>query len=646
MSAQRRKPPKTRKRYVVKNFSWRVVRFGFMSIAWLATLLGLLVLWFSQDLPDVTQLAGTERRPSITIQTEDGDIIGTYGDLYNEVIRVEDLPSYVPQALMAVEDRRFFYHFGVDFIGLVRAAWANYKAHRVVQGGSTLTQQLAKNLLFSKGHFDVHDRSLKRKIQEVILAIWLECKFTKNQILTLYLNRVYLGSGTYGIDAAAHRYFHKSAKQLTVFESAVIAGLLKAPSKYSPASNPQKAIERARTVLQLMQEAGFIPSVDTYWSEGSQELAILHEDPKNNPRFFTDWIYEQLPALVGALHTDIIVTTTLQLPTQRQTDEACRTQWNEMGAELKVSELGMLAMSPDGAIRAMVGGLNYGTTQWNHVTQAVRQPGSSFKMFIYLAAMENGYTPETMMDDSPVTVGNWSPSNFKWRSRGSVNLRTAFAHSVNSVSVRLMQALGVAAVKQTAKKLGITGKINDDISLSLGTCETTLLEMTTAFATFANQGQAVWPYGILRITTKSGEVIYEHKPAASQQIISSTGLFYMRDLLHEVIESGTGRAAAMEHCVYGKSGSNQDRDAWFFGFREHPELPNLTVGVWVGNDNNKPMAKRSTGGRLPARIAGAFFKSGKSGAIIDLKNKKHEILQKNKSQSKGQVELNEMLRGF
>lgn len=638
-----RKAPKAKTNF--KRFSWRLIRFGLMALIWSTTLVGLLILWFSQDLPDVTQLAGTERRPSITIQTEDGDIIGTYGDLYNDVVKVEDLPSYVSQALMAVEDRRFFYHFGIDFVGLIRAAWTNYRAHRVVQGGSTLTQQLAKNLLFSKGHFDVHDRSIKRKIQEVILALWLERKFTKNQILTLYINRVYLGSGTYGIDAAAHRYFHKSAKQLTVFEAAVIAGLLKAPSKYSPASNPQKAIERAKTVLQLMQEAGFITSVESYWKQGSEELNILHDDPQSQPRYFTDWIYEQLPALVGALHTDIIVTTTLQMPTQKHAEQACQSQWDEMGKELKVSEFGLLAMSPDGAVRAMVGGRNYAQSQFNRTTQALRQPGSSFKMFIFLTAMENGYTPDTMIDDSPITVGNWSPSNFKWRTRGSITLRTAFAHSVNSVPIRLALDVGIKPIQQAAKRLGITGKINDDISLALGTCESTLLEMTTAFATFANQGFAVWPYGIARITTKSGEVIYEHQPSEPQQIVNETALAYMRDMMHETILSGTGRASNVNNAVYGKTGSNQDRDAWFFGFREGLDLPSLAVGVWVGNDDNKPMAKRSTGGRLPARIAGAFFKNN-SQKGLGSKAQKSALVEKNKSQSSDQVQLNEMLKGF
>lgn len=626
----------------IKQFSWRLIRFGIIGVIWLATLVAMLLLWFSQDLPDVAQLTGTERKPSVTIQTENGDIIGTYGDLYNDVVKIEDLPSYVPQALMAVEDRRFYYHFGIDIMGLIRAAWANYRAKRVVQGGSTITQQLAKNLLFSKGHFDIHDRSIKRKIQEVILSMWLEWKFTKNQILTLYLNRVYLGSGTYGIDAASHRYFHKSARQLTVFESAVIAGLLKAPSKYSPARHPQKATNRARVVLQMMQEAGFITAAEPYCQQGLEELKILHEDSKNYPQHFADWVYEQLPSIIGALHTDIVVTTTLQTSNQRMAEEACQSQWEEMGKEMKVSEVAMLAMSNDGAIRAMVGGLNYANSQFNRVTQAIRQPGSAFKHIVYLAAMENGYTPDSMIEDAPIIVGKWKPGNYKWRTRGEITLRTAFSYSVNSPVIRLTQAVGTPTVHQVARRLGITGDLNSDLSLALGTCETTLLEMTTSYATFANNGYAVWPYGIVRITTKQGDILYEHKPSEPQRIIAERPLSYMRDLLRSVVAAGSGRASDVDHSVSGKTGSNQDRDAWFFGYREHPNMQPLTIGVWVGNDRNKPMAKRSTGGRMPARVAGAFFRAKPKNQA----GKKQAILDRNKSQSPGQVQLNEMLKGF
>ena len=570
---------------------------------------GLVVLWFSHDLPDLKNLQASSRRPSVTIQTEDGIILATYGDLYEDVVKVQDLPPYVPQALMAVEDRRFYHHFGVDFIGLARAAYKNYRAHRVVQGGSTLTQQLAKNILFTQGSFSVNDRSYKRKIQEVLLAVWLEWKFTKEQILTMYLNRVYFGSGTYGIDAAARRYFNKSAQNLSVFEAAVIAGLLKAPSKYSPAQHPKRAQARAKLVLDLMVEAGFLKDSTSYLAQGEKELTANSQKQSQGARYFADWIYENIPSIIGPINDDLIVVTTLDIDAQLRAERISLEHLETMGKDLKTSEVAFVGMSSGGAIRVMVGGKDYGSSQFNRVTH-VRQPGSAFKVFIYLAALEAGMTPDTMIDDSPFSIGKWRPSNYKWKSQGMLSIREAFARSVNSVSIRLAQQVGPAKIAEVAKRLGVTSDLNNDLSISLGTCETTLLEIATAYATFANKGRAVWPYGIVEIRDKSGTVLYKHQNNPGKVIVGSVALQNMREILRAVVEMGSARFANVDPAIAGKTGSNGDRDAYVFLYRDSPTENDegLVIGVWTGNDNNRPMAKTSTGSRMPTRIATAFFK--------------------------------------
>jgi penicillin-binding protein 1A len=472
---------------------------------------------------------------------------------------------------------------------------------------------LAKNILFTQGSFSVNDRSYKRKIQEVLLAVWLEWKFTKDQILTMYLNRVYFGSGTYGIDAAARRYFNKSARNLSVFEAAVIAGLLKAPSKYSPAQHPKRAKVRAKIVLDLMVDAGYLRDYQSYLEQGVKELSDSARERNQGYKYFADWVYEAIPGIIGPIDKDIIVITTLEADLQRKAESVCLDHLEKMGKELKTSEVAFVAMTPDGAVKAMVGGKDYGSSQFNRVT-AHRQPGSAFKIFIYLAALEAGMTPETMMDDSPFSIGKWHPSNFKWKSRGIISLKTALAHSVNSVSIRLTQEVGPKKVAEVAKRLGVISDLNNDLSISLGTGDATLLELTTACSTFANQGKAVWPYGILEIRDKNGGILYRHQDNPGKPIISAIVLQGMREMLRAVIESGSGRAANIAPSVGGKTGSNGDRDAWFLGYRDATADPEtegpggLVVGVWTGNDNNRPMAKMSTGGRMPTRVAGAFFR--------------------------------------
>lgn len=559
--------------------------------------LALLVIWFSYDLPDIQQLQQSNRKPSVVMQTEDGTIIGTYGELHEDMVKLSELPPYVYQAVMAVEDRRFHHHFGLDFIGLVRAAYTNYQADRVVQGGSTLTQQLAKNFLQSQGMYTIADRSFRRKIQEAIMSLWLEWHFTKEQILTIYLNRVYLGAGAFGIDAASHKYFKCSARDLSVYQAAVIAGLLKAPSRYSPLSNPQRAYERARIVLQQMADAGFIQHPEQYLEQAKKGL-IEHPETKAQAgiRFFTDWIYEQIPNFVP-INQDLIVTTTLDLDVHEQAETTAYEYCDTMGKELKASEIALVSMSPSGAVKAWVGGRDYKKSQFNRV-QALRQPGSTFKLFVYLAALESGMSPWTMVNDSPVVIGNWAPSNYKWKTRGEVSIFEAFAHSANAVSVRLGLMVGPGKVMKVAKRLGITSKMTPNISITLGAMDVTLLQLTASLATFANQGMAVWPYGISEIRTRDGYVLYKREPQTTH-IIAPQHLKDMNRLLNAVVTIGTGRAA--KSAVGGKSGTNGDKDAWFIGYTSK-----LVTGVWVGNDDGSFMDKKSVGGRMPAQTWEAF----------------------------------------
>jgi penicillin-binding protein 1A len=585
----------------------------FMMGVWGGIALTLVVLWFSQDLPDLGALSVQTRKPSVIVQTHDGTVLGTYGHLYEDMIPVSDLPVYVPQALMAVEDRRFQYHFGVDFIGLIRAAYTNYKAQRVVQGGSTLTQQLAKNILQTHGLFTIQDRSMKRKIQEVLLALWLEWKFTKPQIMTMYLNRMYFGSATYGIDAAARTYFNKSARNLTVFEAALIAGLLQAPSKYTPSKNPKMAIKRATDVLRCMQEEGYIKEYESHLRQGEVDLANVQLEQGKGGRYFADWVYDSIPSVIGPITKDIIVITTLDTDMQRHAEMVTKHYNETMGKELKASQIAFISMSPDGAVKALIGGKNYAESQFNRATQAFRQPGSSFKTFVYLAGMESGMTPDTMMDDSPYNNGKYSPSNFKYISQGETDLRTAFKKSINSISVRITEKVTPLRVAETAQRLGISRPLPNMLSIALGAGETTLLELTAAHATFANKGYAVWPYGIIEIRDKEGNILYQYTEPSKQKIIAAAPLGSMRDLLRANVESGSGRVANVDSTVGGKTGSNGDKDAFFLGYREDygtsdQGYANVVFGAWVGNDSGAPMAKISTGSRIPARVCSDFLK--------------------------------------
>jgi penicillin-binding protein 1A len=549
-------------------------------------------------MPDLDNLESKGRRASIIFESYDGKNIATYGDLFKEVVTVDNLPKYVSNAVVAIEDHRFYQHGGVDFLGILRALVKNLISGRIVQGGSTLTQQLAKNLFLSP------NRSIKRKVQELVLALWLEKKFTKKQILSIYLNRVYFGSGAYGIDAAAYRFFGKRAKNLSLFEAAKLAGILKSPAKYSPFYNKEQSNKRTALVLSCMKEEKFISE------EAEQEALQEIEKPQaitvsmDENRYFTDWIMEHLEKIVQINDEDLIIRTTLDSNLQKNAIYIIRKALNEEGFKNNANQMALVAIDKVGAVRAMVGGHTYGESQFNRAL-ATRSFGSAFKYFVYLSALEHGMDIYDMVSDMPLSIGNWSPKNYKYKSVGHITLMQAFAKSVNTCSIRLAQKVGMPAIIQKAHDFGITSELNNNFTTALGGSGTNLLEMTAAYGATMADGEKIIPFGIISIKTQKGRVLYKAKKKESKKIISSEICEKMKIMLKEIIENGTGKRARMPIDCYGKTGtSNDSRDASFIGFS-----PPLVTGVWIGNDDNSPMNNSMTGGKIPAVVWRHFMMS-------------------------------------
>lgn len=567
-----------------------------------------MALWYGHDLPSISSLAETQRRPSIVILASDGRTkLSTYGDMHGRMVKVKDLPPHVVQALLAIEDRRFYYHFGVDPLGLIRAVFVNMRAGHVVQGGSTLTQQLAKNFLQAEKRFDVNDRSFKRKIQEALMALWLERKFTKEQILTMYLNRVYFGSGTFGLEAAAQHYFDKSATELNVYESAVLAGLLKAPSRYSPASNPREAEMRAEQVLATMVEAGYL-------SEDAKEASLLMASQAqsnmygSNIRYFCDLVVAQLQDTVGFDAQDLVVTTTLDARLQQIAESEASSLMTEYGEKYKAGQVALVSLTPEGAVKAMVGGTNYHKSQFNRATQALRQSGSIFKSFVYVLALEKGYTPDSPISDMPISLGTWNPKNFKYDAKGTITLTDALAYSVNTATIRLGKQFGPKAIADMANRMGVTDPQPRDLTLVLGTADTTLYHLTTAYTVLANGGRSVLPYTILSVKDVKGREIFKRQEGGGAQILDPSVVHGMNRMLSAAVRYGTGRNAAIDRPCAGKTGTSQkNRDAWFVGY-----TPDLVTGVWAGNDNNDSM-NYLAGGSMATRLWKGFMSKAHEG---------------------------------
>ena len=554
---------------------------------------------FARDLPDTSTLYNVDRQPSITYLDRNGALIAVRGTQQAPPADLEALPDYVPAAFIAIEDRRFYYHPGFDPIGMSRAIVANMRAGRVVQGGSTLTQQLAKNLFLSP------DQNLKRKVQELMLAVWLEMKFSKEEILALYLNRVYFGAGAYGIEAASQRYFDKSAKDLTVGEAALLAGLLKAPSRYSPVSESERAAARATVVLDEMVEAGVI-SPEQRAEAVTAPVRVSRTLATQHAQYFVDWLDKQIRELVGEPTEDMIVETTLDLTLQTQAERAVR-RILDRDASRGVQQAALVALDGEGRVRAMIGGASYADSQFNRAVDARRQAGSAFKPFVYLTALESGYTPETRVNDAPIRIGNWSPRNYTNDFRGEMPLSLAVSQSINTVAAGLADQVGRDNVARTARRLGITSRIGLEPAMALGAVEVSPLEMAQAYDAFANGGKRVQAHGISRIRTPQGRVIYQrsNREGAAIQAITNPFLYYQNQMLRGVMTGGTGRSAAIAgRDLAGKTGTTSDyKDAWFVGY-----TGGFVTAVWVGKDDNTPM-RGVTGGSSPAAIWRGFMEA-------------------------------------
>jgi penicillin-binding protein 1A len=564
------------------------------------------VAWVGAHLPPIQSLEIPKRPPSIQIVDLQGRALARRGDLAGAPVPLKEMPAYVPKAFIAIEDRRFYEHYGVDPFGIGRAFVANVLHRTVAQGGSTITQQLAKNLFLTQ------ERTINRKLQEVLLAFWLERKFSKAQILEMYLNRVYFGSGAYGIEQASQRYFGKSARQVTLAEAALLAGLVKSPSRLAPTRNFNGAEKRAKMVLAAMTDLAFIGRAAERTALARPPRIVAQAINGDSVNYVADWIMDALNDAIGHVDEDIIVQTTIDAALQASAEKALNDELAQKGEKNGVAQGALLAMTPDGAVRAMVGGRNYAESQFNRAVAAKRQPGSAFKPFVYLTALEHGLTPDSVREDKPINVKGWQPENYNHEYFGPVTLSRALAMSLNTVSVRLTLELTPLAVVRTAYRLGITSKLEPNASIALGTSEVSLLELVGAYAPFANGGYAVMPRVIEKITATNGKVVYARSIRQLGRIIDAHHVSMMNAMMGETLTIGTAQKASLPGWpAAGKTGTSQDfRDAWFIGYTAH-----LVTGVWLGNDDGTP-TRHVTGGSIPVEIWSRVMRGGHQGVPV------------------------------
>ncbi|MGD9501066.1 MAG: transglycosylase domain-containing protein [Methyloceanibacter sp.] len=588
---QARRKPSRLKRWA-RHHPWLARGLRYAAVAALCgmAVLGAGVALIVAGMPDPRGAMLDDRPPNVTVLAEDGTVLAERG-LRRGDIALSALPPYLVQAVLATEDRRFYAHFGVDPLGLARASFRNAVSGAVVEGGSTITQQLAKNLFLTP------KRTLSRKFEEAVYAMWLERRFSKDEILELYLNRVYFGGGTYGVEAASRRYFGTSAREVTLRQAALLAGLLKAPSRYAPTRSAERASLRVDEVLDNMVEAGYLTAEQAKDADEAP-LGLSAKDDDTGYSYPVDWVAELLPELVGEHHGDLFVETTIDPRLQRASQQALRRMLDSDGQKLGASEGAVVVLDPSGGVKALVGGRAYSTSPFDRAVKARRQPGSAFKPFVYLAALEAGYSPESRAYDGPVTVAGWSPRNYTGKYRGEISLRDSLAHSVNTVAVRITAKVGPARVADTAARLGIHSALHDRPSIALGTAEVSLLELTGAYAPFANGGRGVLPHIIVRVSDGDGTVLYARKRSTTGQVVALGNVGAMNDMMRGTVRYGTGQKAAIEgHEAAGKTGTTQSfRDAWFVGYTAH-----YVGGVWIGNDDGRKM-KKVTGGSLPALL--------------------------------------------
>ena len=572
---------------------WRLARWGLIGLIWAVVAAGGMLAWFARDLPRPETALDAARRPGLSLVDRGGRVFATFGDVVGDPLRLPDLPHWLPDAAVAVEDRRFWSHGALDFVGIGRAVWVNLRAGRLVQGGSTLTQQVAKNLFLS------NERTLRRKVQELMLTLWLTRTFTRREILEIWLNRVYLGSGAWGVDAAARMYFGISARKLNLWQSAVIAGIPRAPSRFNPRTDPAAAAARGREVLAAMADTGAITRAEA--DAASAQISFAARPAAAG--WFADWVAGDGAASGVPPDADAVLHTTLDGRVEAVAEAKLAALLDGPGAAAGVGQGAVVAMdAATGAVRAMVGGRDWRTSPFNRAVTARRQPGSAFKPFVWLAALEHGMRPDDTVLDAPIRLGGYSPQDFDGQFRGEVTVEEALAQSLNTASVRLLQAAGgPRAVAAVAHRLGIADDLPDDATLALGTGEVGLLELCAAYATLANGGTLVTPRGVDTVEAR-GRTTEPLRPPAPRVVDPELDAMMAR-MMATVVRSGSGRAAGLPgRIVAGKTGTTQDsRDAWFVGWVGGPGQGVTVVGVWLGNDDGRPM-RNVTGSTLPARL--------------------------------------------
>jgi penicillin-binding protein 1A len=597
-SSRKKKKSKGRQRSLLGRMAYWSLVLGIWCFIGVVGVIG----WVAAHLPPIQSLEVPKRPPSIQIVGLNGRILATRGEMGGSAVPLRELPPHLPQAFLAIEDRRFYSHYGIDVLGVARAASANVLNRGVAQGGSTITQQLAKNLFLTQ------ERTMQRKLQELILAVWLERKYSKDEILDLYLNRVYFGNGAYGIEAAAQRYFGKSARAVNLSEAALLAGLVKSPSRLAPTRNYDGAEKRAQVVLAAMTDAGYV--------NDSAAKAAMMASPKivkqsagGSSNYVADWVMDVLDGVIGRVEQDIVVETTIDPAMQANAEKALLDGLTASGAKFDVEQGAVVVMTPQGAVRALVGGRDYAASQFNRAVAAKRQPGSAFKPFVYLTALERGLTPDTIRDDKPIDIKGWKPENYSREYFGPVTLTKALAASLNTVSVRLTMEVTPKAVVRTAHRLGISSKLEPNASISLGTSEVSVMELVSAYVPFSNGGVAVAPHVIEKVRTAGGQLLYRARNPGLGRVIDDRYVAMMNQMMQETLHSGTANKAALQgYAAAGKTGTSQDfRDAWFVGYTGH-----LVTGVWLGNDDNSP-TKKLTGGGLPVEVWSRFMNAAHQG---------------------------------
>jgi penicillin-binding protein 1A len=577
----------------------RIIKGGVIAALLGVMVLGIFVAIARGEIDSFEDLKASPNGQMIRVRAADGTVIQSLGPSFGRWLNIGQLPSEMKDAMVAVEDRRYYMHPGVDPIGITRSFYVRAIEGRWTQGGSTITQQLARNIYLNS------NKEFGRKIREIILALAMETKFSKDQILELYLNKVYFGGGAYGVDAASRKFFDHGAEELSLAEAAIIAGLVKAPSRYSPTADAQAALDRATVVVEVMQDAGMISAAEAAEVKPA-EVKMAKEQPQDSVRYFTDWALPQLDGLIDETEKPIDVWTTLDLKMQRAATAAIAAN------APRGAQGALVSIDRDGAVKAMVGGTDYVTSNYNRAVTAVRQPGSAWKLFVYLAALEAGFRPEDMVEDKPVEIDGWQPKNSGGNYAGEISLRTAFAYSKNTVAAQIGQEVGTSSIANMARRFGISTPINTQPSMVLGTSETRVIDMTQAFASVGANGRNITPYGISKVTTIDGEILYTAKPAKSVQLVEDWVAAAMTDLMQTAVATGTGRAANIGRPVAGKTGTTtSNKDGWFLGFSS-----GLTTGVWMGRDDARSIGGLE-GGRAPAQAWAAYMRVAVSGRPVE-----------------------------